>query len=120
MQINYKKVGGKIKEARKKQGYTQETLAEIIDLSASHLSHVESGIAKISLPTIVAIAKTLNVSLDDLLSLEIDNQSIYLTMKELDRIFKNCTVKEKNLLIHNLNILKQYDLKEYIRKSQEV
>ena len=40
MKIDYMKLGGKIKKARQKENLTQETLAEILDLSASHLSHV--------------------------------------------------------------------------------
>ncbi|MCR2033817.1 helix-turn-helix domain-containing protein, partial [Anaerofustis stercorihominis] len=36
-------LGEKLKQQRKKQGITQETLAEYVDLSVSHLSHIENG-----------------------------------------------------------------------------
>lgn len=114
MKIDYKKLGAKIKKARQKENLTQETLAEILDLSASHLSHVENGLAKVSLPTIYSIAKVLNVSLDNLLGLEFENESLYVTIKEIKKLLEFCTINEKKLLIENLEILKLYSLKEYL------
>lgn len=114
MKIDYKKLGAKIKKARQKENLTQETLAEILDLSASHLSHVENGLAKVSLSTIYSIAKILNVSLDNLLGLEFENESLYVTIKEIKKLFEFCTINEKKLLIENLEILKLYSLKEYL------
>ena len=36
-------------------------------MNASHLSHIETGQTKLSLPTIVTIANALNISVDELL-----------------------------------------------------
>ena len=46
---------------------TQEALSGIIDLSPSHYSHIESGKARINLPTMVAIAQALDTTIDSLL-----------------------------------------------------
>ena len=41
--INFKAVGNRIKKIRKEQSYTQEALAEILDISVEHLSRIETG-----------------------------------------------------------------------------
>ena len=41
--INYKALGAKIKEYRKKENITQEQLAEMADISLSHMSNVETA-----------------------------------------------------------------------------
>lgn len=66
-EVDYKKIGKRIKAARKKLALTQEKLAEKADLNASHLSHIETGQTKLSLPTLVMIANALNISVDELL-----------------------------------------------------
>ena len=65
--INYANLGEKIKSVRKRRGYTQETLAEICDISTGFLGHIERGTRKLSLDTLFCIATVLNVSLDYLL-----------------------------------------------------
>ena len=59
----YIKLGLKIQYYRKLRGYTQEVLAELADVSASFLSHVEApGIVKgISLENLFAIADVLEI-----------------------------------------------------------
>ncbi|WP_294468513.1 helix-turn-helix transcriptional regulator [uncultured Anaerofustis sp.] len=43
MKIDYRKLGKRLKQQRKEQGLTQEKLAEYVNLSVSHLSHIENG-----------------------------------------------------------------------------
>ena len=40
MTIDYKALGAKIKEYRKKENITQEQLAEMADISLSHMSNI--------------------------------------------------------------------------------
>jgi len=60
---NKKLLGKRIKELRKNAGYTQEKLAELIDIETSSLSGIESGRHFPSLPTIERIANILNVEM---------------------------------------------------------
>lgn len=60
---NKKLLGKRIKELRKAAGYTQEKLAEMIDIETTSLSGIESGRHFPSLPTIERIANNLNVEL---------------------------------------------------------
>lgn len=65
--INYIRLGEKIRTVRKEQGFTQEQLAEICDISTGFLGHIERGTRKLSLDTLFSIAMVLDVSIDYLL-----------------------------------------------------
>ena len=67
MEIDYKAIGQRIKIARIKKGITQETVADLIDITPAHMSNVETGKTKVSLPTLIEIANALSVSVDVLL-----------------------------------------------------
>lgn len=112
MKIDYRKLGKRLKDKRKEQGLTQEKLAEYVNLSVSHLSLIENGNEKTSLQTIVNLANVLNISLDDLLDLDLGKRSMYLTIREIDLLFKDCTKEERRILIDNLNYLKKVELKK--------
>ena len=60
-------IGSKIKEARERAHLTQEELAEIIDISPTHMSVIERGVKTPNLDTFVKIVKALNLSADALL-----------------------------------------------------
>ena len=68
MSIDYKSIGKRIKTARIRLDMTQERLAEQVNLSPSHLSNIETGTTKVSLPTIIKLANALRVSVDSLLA----------------------------------------------------
>ena len=67
MEINYTDIGKRVRKARKKKGLTQGQLAEMVDVSPTHISHIENGATKLGLPTIVDIANALDVTVDRLL-----------------------------------------------------
>lgn len=68
MSIDYKSIGKRIKTARIRLDMTQERLAEQVNLSPSHLSNIETGTTKVSLPTIIKLANALQVSVASLLA----------------------------------------------------
>ena len=65
--MDYYKIGQKIRKIRKAHGLSQEELAEKVNISTTHMSHIETGKTKLALPTIVKIANALSVSTDELL-----------------------------------------------------
>jgi transcriptional regulator with XRE-family HTH domain len=64
MYYNVKESGMRIKELRKKNGYTQESFASEIGISYRTYSGIESGAHSTSIDVFVAISNVLNVSLD--------------------------------------------------------
>ncbi len=74
--MDYVDLGRRIRKQRTQLGWTQETLAERVNVSTSFVGHVERGTRKASLETLVSIANTLNVSLDYLLSGSLQNNTV--------------------------------------------
>lgn len=60
-------IGNRIKLAREDMGWTQEELAEKIDLSTQFISTIERGVAGASLGTVIRLCDVLNVSSEWLL-----------------------------------------------------
>ena len=54
-----------IKRLRKAKGLSQEELAERVEISVPHMSHIETANTKLSLPVLVALAEALEVRTDD-------------------------------------------------------
>ena len=67
MTIDYQMLGKRIKDRRKELNLSQERLAELAELSIPHMSHIETGKTKVSLPSLVAISNALEVTVDMLL-----------------------------------------------------
>ena len=66
-EVDYIKIGQRIRAARLKLGWQQAEVAFRAGLTTSHMSHIETGQTKVALPTIVKIANALSVSTDELL-----------------------------------------------------
>lgn len=73
MELDYAAIGKRVRDARKEKGLSQESLAEIVGLSTSHICHIECGTTKPSLDAVVRIANALHVTVDRLLS---DNMEV--------------------------------------------
>jgi len=65
--VDYKKVGNRIRERRRQYNWTQGELAEKCGVSMSFIGHIERGTRIMSLDTFVAICGVLNVGADELL-----------------------------------------------------
>ena len=106
MQINYQKLGVKIRAARKDKGLTQENVAEATGLSVPHMSHIERGTTKLGLPTLIAICNVLSVTPDSLLcdSLEKSRPEFE---RELSNILADCTETELRIITDTAAAIKQ-------------
>ena len=68
MKLDYTSIGKRIRQKRTEAGISQATLAELADISPQFISHIETGRKEASLPTVLAIAMVLDVSVDWLLT----------------------------------------------------
>ena len=59
-------LGNVIRTARMKKGYTQEHLAEILDITPSHLKMMEGGRRNPSVPLLFQMMELLDFSVDEL------------------------------------------------------
>lgn len=63
-EINYARVGQRIKTARLLKGMTQAQLGEAVGCSNNHMSHVETGQTKVSLEMLLKLARALEQEID--------------------------------------------------------
>ena len=71
-QIDYTNVGKRMKTLRKQAGYTQEQIADALDVTVAFISNIENDRVKMNLRVLSYYAKLLNVSIDYLLRPESD------------------------------------------------
>ena len=97
-------IGQKIRKFRKGCGLSQEQLAEKVGISTTHLSHIETGNTKLSLPVFVDIAEALSVQTDELLY---DTPSINLSTKaEILNVLDSCSTQDFYILRDIINATK--------------
>lgn len=111
MSLNYKVLGKRIREVRKRNGLSQATLAERVDKTPSYISYIESGIKSMSLDTFVLIANALDASPDRLL-MEQATSTKRCASEEMTRLLSDCTPNEILILLDVLKSLKT-SLKEH-------
>ena len=71
-----REVGQRVSRARRDRGWSQEQLAEAIDIQPTTLSRLETGDRAISLSTLGRVAEALGVGLGDLLDVKRDLPTI--------------------------------------------
>lgn len=104
--MDYKAIGKRIRSKRIEAGLTQETVSDIVDITPAHMSNIETGKTKVSLPTLVAIANALSVSIDTLLCDNILASRIIIE-GEAKQILKDCDEYEVRLLVDLLKSSKE-------------
>ena len=65
--MDYFKIGQRIRKIRKAKGWSQEKLAELVGISVTHMSHIETGNTKLSIEVFADIATSLEARADELL-----------------------------------------------------
>lgn len=97
--MNYERIGEEIRKARIENGITQEKLAEMLNISAVHLSNIEHGKTHMSFEVAVNISKILQLPLDIMLSGEVGlpNQKMVINNK-ITELLDDCSPCELLIL----------------------
>lgn len=103
-EIDYEKLGLKIKERRTSRGLTQDNLAEMVSCNTSHISNIENNHTKVSLNVLLAVANALNTSIDYLLSDQYENSSLAMD-HEILRAIKDFDNEKKEKILKIISIL---------------
>ena len=86
-------IGAAIRAARKQNGYTQEELAERLEVTPTHIKHIESGRRLPSVEILFRAASELHFSLDKLLTTATAPKE-----NALERLLQEGSAKERLLL----------------------
>lgn len=95
--MNYYEIGQRIRKFRKAYNLSQEQLAEKIGISVTHMSHIETGNTKLSLPVFVDIADALSVRTDDLLY-DMPQINKAVISQEISEILDSCSMRDMYIL----------------------
>lgn len=101
MALDYKLIGSRIHNARINKGFTQEVLAEKLDVSIAFLSRIERGSTEINLKRLSQICNLLDVTEGDILNGSSSSSKNYLN-SDFSNLLKNCP-PEKLKLIYNIS-----------------
>jgi len=116
MEINYKLIGQRVRDARNTKGLSQAALAEEIDRSVPFISHIETATKQASLESLVRIASVLDVTVDTLLSGNQLNDPLECHY-ELAKIMENCNSYEKRFIYELSSIAKNFIRKCYCNSN---
>lgn len=104
MALDYNIIGERLKKARISKKFTQEMLAEKLDVSVAFLSRIERGNSFISLKRLNQICSILEVSEGEILNGVSSNSSSYLN-KDLSNLIKNCPPEKINLIYNIAKVI---------------
>ena len=100
MDIDYRLIGERLKQARVKKNLTQEILAEKLGISTAFLSRIERGSSKINLKRLVEICSILNINTGYIINGVNQESNSYLN-EEFERLLKVCP-KDKLRLVYDV------------------
>ena len=66
-QLDYYKIGQRIRQVRKTKGWSQGILAGKCGISTSYMGHIERGTRVMSMDTFAAVCESLDIKADELL-----------------------------------------------------
>ncbi len=95
--MDYYKIGQRVRAFRRAQDFSQEELAERAGISVTHMSHIETGNTKLSLPVFLRLAQALGVRADDLLREAPAGQPKEL--EELEEILAGCDQEQRRIIL---------------------
>ena len=96
--MDYYKIGQLIRKIRKAHGLSQEELAEKVNISTTHMSHIETGNTKLSLPVFVDIAAALEVRADDLLDTPATAATTSTSLDEIAAVLERCNAQQAKVI----------------------
>ena len=91
-------LGNALRAARLKKHYSQEQLAERLDITVTHLQHIESGFRKPSIELYFALVQALDFSTDSFLTEQADD-SLAHQRSSVALMASQCTRQQLTVLL---------------------
>ena len=105
--MDYKRLGERIREERKRLNLTQAQLAEAIDISDTYMGAIERGERSLTLDTLVRLVNRLGVTVDYMLSDSVpDNDSNI--MEQFKQVTDGQPLERKQMAINVLRAIFAY------------
>lgn len=106
MQPDYSAIGKRVQERRMAKKMSQAELATRISVTSPHISNIERGKTKVSLPTLIEIARALGTTLDELVC---DNlpEAKEIFLGDFSDTLRSCSIQELRILSDVTKVLLQ-------------
>lgn len=105
--INYERIGRRVQQLRKMKHLSQADLADLTEMSVAYISHIETGVKRASLESVVRIANALGVTVDQVLNgNQTGNPNEY--KSELGVLIDDCNGYERGVI---------HDIAEAVKRS---
>ena len=99
MHLDKNQFGSAIRSHRISLGYTQEYLAEQVDITVTHMKHLESGHRLPSIEVLYRLVQVLHLSLDELWMPEQSSRQDNPQNKELELLLGHCSERELTIVM---------------------
>lgn len=103
-ELDFARIGQRIREIRIAKHFTQEYIATLTGVNVSHISNIETNKVKVSLTLLVSICNALDVTLDYLLENEYHHPSSA-TEQELLNVIGVLSKEQQETLLRIARVL---------------
>lgn len=104
-------LGNRIKEERINNELTQLQLAKMVGVSESHISEIERAVSGPSVVTLIALAKSLNTTVDYLLS-DIIKTNNRKTIERFSQLIDGTTPSQQRRIINMVTLFLKNELED--------
>ena len=105
MDVNLKEVGARIRQAREAKKLSQLHLAEILNVSPSYLSNIETGKHNMSIMVLYNLCDALEVTADWILRNN-SPEATAITISEVSSLLDDCSPNEREAIVKMMQSMK--------------
>ena len=111
--MDYSDLGKRLRYERRKKKISQEQLAEMVDCSVAHISHIETGNTIPSVEILIRIINELEISSDAILCDYVDKAD-HVYKEELNELLSKCSDREVKFIVEmakeNIRVFRKYEM----------
>lgn len=108
---NFNVIGNNIRNLRIKHNYSQDELAELLDVSTNHIYRIEAGTSNMSLRVLLRAREVFAVKANALLEKSNEINDISMLVEEITSILEQCNEIETKIIMQTV-----YDLHKTLKK----
>lgn len=102
---NFNVIGNNIRNLRLKHNYSQDELAELLDVSTNHIYRIEAGTSNISLKVLLKAREIFSVNANALIEESQRVNDITILAEEIAGILEQCNEIETKIIIQTVHDL---------------
>lgn len=103
-ELDFEIIGKRLREIRLSKGFTQEYVANKVDVNTSHISNIENNRVKVSLSALVNICNALETTVDYVLNNQYKDSGSVLNQNILNELQK-CDEDMKERILKIIQVL---------------